>query len=199
MNTNAIGFASMILLLVGSLNWGSVALNYATGSFGYPTSCAATTARGRYDCYKTPDLLETFGAGPTLQMVTYWAVLVAGATYVGMFVYQSAGKSDGEKAGPIEYLGISSMVLLVVGAINWGAVAMNYAFDNLKDFETACVLAPGEHHHHEYKCHPVPDLLRIMKFGPVPQMIVYWLVFAAGVVYIGLFVFQSMKVVEETA
>lgn len=91
-----------------------------------------------------------------------------------------------------DYLGFTSMTLLLIGAVNWGTVAIRYAIGDLPS-------PHGVDKYLEYKEAPVPDLLDLFKASPDVQMFIYWTVFGAGIVYLLLFIWNSIEVRTEEA
>ena len=100
-----------------------------------------------------------------------------------------------------DYLGFASLTLLLIGAANWGVVALNYALGNemhtLAELETALATTPNATAYDVYKENPTPDLLALLGASPTVQMFVYWFVFGAGVAYLGLFIYNSIEVRAE--
>lgn len=98
-----------------------------------------------------------------------------------------------------DYLGFASMTILLVGAANWGTVAIRYAAGALPKLnDTAIVNLVDTNNftvHELYKEVPTPDLLDLICQGSCPevQMIVYWAVFASGLFYLLLFVWNSVE------
>jgi len=97
-----------------------------------------------------------------------------------------------------DYLGFASMTLLLIGAAHWGVVAIRYALGDLPDWEKV----DGELHmmnatnytvHDVYKAAPTPDLINLLTDSPDVQLIIYWVVFAAGLFYMGLFIWNSVE------
>ena len=90
----------------------------------------------------------------------------------------------------LDTIGFASMIVLLVGALNWGTVALRYAIRDIPD-----MLAHEDNltKTELYAYAPVPDLLDTLSASPVLQMVVYWLVFSAGVIYTGIFVYSSME------
>ena len=96
-----------------------------------------------------------------------------------------------------DYIGFASMTLLVIGAVNWGTVAIRYAAGSLPMINTTELemLADGNATVHKiYELVPTPDLLDLVGVGPDVQMFVYWAVFGAGIAYLVLFVWNSIEV-----
>ena len=94
-----------------------------------------------------------------------------------------------------DYIGFSSMTLLVIGAMNWGTVAIRYAANALPNathvLDAINVSSTG---HEIYKAAPTPDLINALGAGADVQMFVYWGVFVSGIIYMGLFVWNSIEV-----
>lgn len=96
-----------------------------------------------------------------------------------------------------DYLGFASMTLLIIGAVNWGVVAIRFSAGWLYDavaiqgvtFPTANTTDVYIYEHF----FPTPDLISILTHSAVVQMIVYWAVFLAGIFYLGLFVYSSIE------
>lgn len=105
-----------------------------------------------------------------------------------------------------DYLGFASMTVLLVGAVNWGVVAIRYAANDLvneEEFQVALQnlkasaerdLMNGNMTGHEvYRIVPTPDLLDTLGAGPDVQMFIYWTVFVSGLFYLGLFIWNSVE------
>lgn len=101
--------------------------------------------------------------------------------------------------GLSDYFGFASMTLLLIGAANWGTVALRYAIKDLPGSDNITIPDAGLDGVELYKEVPTPDLLDFLGATPDVQMIVYWTVFASGIFYLGLFIYNSIefKTVEE--
>lgn len=93
-----------------------------------------------------------------------------------------------------DYLGFASMTLLIIGAVNWGVVAIRYAADSMFSDDSVALLglvnATDRDAYAEFQ---VPDLIELLSPSPAVQMFVYWVVFFAGLFYLGLFVYSSIE------
>ena len=103
-----------------------------------------------------------------------------------------------------DFLGFSSMVLIVIGSVNWGVVGIRYAAGALPAFDDAFegVDATALTNVTKYQLYdhvPTPDLLELLGASATVQLIVYWAVFAAGLTYMMLFVYNSIEVRTEDA
>jgi len=94
--TDYLGFASMVLLLIGAFNWMTVAIRYAAGDLPTLTHTemhalvnSNATGQDFYEQFKTPDLLDLLNATAMVQMVIYWCVAAAGIIYIGLFIWNS--------------------------------------------------------------------------------------------------------------
>ena len=96
------GFASMVLLLIGAVNWGVVAIRYTMNSMYTDTVMAAingsvATLSGAspvddkmvFEQIQIPDLLELLSSSARVQLLVYYTVFVSGLFYLGLFVYNS--------------------------------------------------------------------------------------------------------------
>ena len=94
-----------------------------------------------------------------------------------------------------DYLGFASMTLVIIGAINWGVVAIRYSADSMFDGDNVALLGLGENatDRDAYEKFQVPDLIELLSPSPAVQMLVYWVVFLAGLFYLGLFVWSSIE------
>ena len=96
-----------------------------------------------------------------------------------------------------DYLGFASMTLLLVGAANWGVVAIRYAIGALPAFDSAAVTElvamTNATKYDVYKAVPAPDLLELLNASPEVQMFVYWAVFGSGIFYLLLFIWNSIE------
>ena len=92
--------------------------------------------------------------------------------------------------GLSDYLGFTALTVLLVGAINWGTVAIRYAAGDLPEMVT---LAENATKFDVYRHYPTPDLLDVLGGSVMLQMVVYWIVFAAGLFYMGLFIWNSIE------
>lgn len=103
-----------------------------------------------------------------------------------------------------DYLGFASMTILLVGAVNWGVVAIRYAANDVPDQakftdalakkDLAISFQDGNVTGHQmYGAQPTPDLLDVLGAGPDVQMFIYWTVFASGLFYFGLFIWNSIE------
>ena len=101
--TDYFGFASLFVLLIGSVNWGVVAIRYAVGDGLYNITEIgsgeelADLYRSKYNEYPTPDLLELLGATAGMQMLVYWIVFASGLFHLGLFIYNSVELKDESK------------------------------------------------------------------------------------------------------
>lgn len=99
-----------------------------------------------------------------------------------------------------DFLGFTSMTLLLIGALNWGVVAIRYASGSLPNgaqynsSSSAGFLNLSGHD--VYDVYPTPDLIDLFSASPGVQMFVYWVVFFAGVFYLGLFVYMSIETTD---
>ena len=93
-----------------------------------------------------------------------------------------------------DYLGFASMTLVIIGAINWGVVAIRYSADSMFDSDSVALI-PGANvsDRDAYERFQVPDLIELLSPSPAVQMLVYWVVFVAGLFYLGLFVWSSIE------
>lgn len=105
-----------------------------------------------------------------------------------------------ESASPMtvtDYLGFASMTLLLVGAANWGVVAIRYAIGALPAMDSegmkALIAMPNATKYDVYKAVPAPDLLELLNASAEVQMFVYWAVFASGIFYLLLFIWNSIE------
>ena len=117
-----------------------------------------------------------------------------------------------------DYLGFASMTLLLIGAVNWGVVAIRYAMGDLLTIEDFAQSIPFQYQlpgnydgnwtefinsknssYILYELDPVPDLLDLLTAGPDVQMIVYWSVFVSGIFYFLLFIWNSIELRTEEA
>ena len=96
--TDYIGFASMTLLIIGSANWGTVAIRYAAKDLTNYTDfqsaldskfSGSATPQELYELLPTPDLLDLLGASATTQMIVYWTVFASGISYLLLFIWNS--------------------------------------------------------------------------------------------------------------
>lgn len=94
-----------------------------------------------------------------------------------------------------DYLGFASMTLLIVGAANWGTVAIRYAIGSLPDAETVitAISAGNSTKYAVYKAAPSPDILDLIGASVEVQMFVYWTVFVSGILYLLLFIYNSIE------
>ena len=98
-----------------------------------------------------------------------------------------------------DYLGCASMTLLLIGATNWGVVAIRYALGDLPTFDnfTATydleIVDSTNSSFAVYKAAPTPDLINLLTDSPDVQMVTYWIVFASGLFYLGLFIWNSIE------
>lgn len=96
----------------------------------------------------------------------------------------------------LDYVGFTSMVLLVIGAANWGTVAIRYvsgALPGTEALDTMNITATSTGQE-IYMAYPTPDLLNLLTTSVMVQMIVYFAVFGASIVYLALFVYNSIEV-----
>ena len=93
-----------------------------------------------------------------------------------------------------DYLGFASMTLLIIGAVNWGVVAIRYTVDDLPSYVDLNV-TNGTSGQALYKANPTPDLINLLgSTAPVElQIVVYWTVFGAGIFYLLLFIWNSIE------
>ena len=94
-----------------------------------------------------------------------------------------------------DYLGFASMTLLIVGAANWGTVAIRYAVGSLPDADAVvtAISAGNSTKYAVYKAAPAPDLLDLIGASAEVQMFVYWAVFGSGIAYLLLFIYNSIE------
>jgi uncharacterized membrane protein YuzA (DUF378 family) len=95
-----------------------------------------------------------------------------------------------------DYLGFASMTLVIIGAINWGVVAIRYSADSMFSDESMNQLffeGSNSTDRDAYAKFQVPDLIELLSPSPAVQMLVYWVVFLAGLFYLGLFVWSSIE------
>lgn len=104
----------------------------------------------------------------------------------------------------LDYLGFASMIFILIGSLNWGVVGVRYMFNfSLPDMINATAadgtLVTMEAHERVF----IPDLLQLFTgktAGIEPlQSTVYWLVFLSGLLYLGLFIYNSVEVRTEKA
>ena len=101
----------------------------------------------------------------------------------------------------LDFVSFTSLTLILVGSFNWMTVAVRYAANDLPsvtDLEKS-LLTNNSSKHDVYKVVPTPDLLALLGAHPIVQMIIYWTVGAAGIVYLMLFIFNSIEFRSETA
>ena len=88
---DTISFASMVVLLLGAINWGVVAIRYAVDDL--PDMVAHENNLTKTELY-IPDLLDTLSASLLLQIVVYWVVFGSGILYMFAFVYSSIERRE---------------------------------------------------------------------------------------------------------
>ena len=88
-----------------------------------------------------------------------------------------------------DYLGFTSLTLLLVGAVNWGVVAIRYAAGDLPTFNATAIddilKLENMTKYELYSEFKTPDLLDLLKASADVQMFIYWVVFGAGIVCLG--------------
>ena len=102
--------------------------------------------------------------------------------------------SSSEPMGISDYIGFASMTLLLIGSVNWGVVAIRYAVGTgLPTFNATLTLNETSTVHEVYAAFPTPDLINLLTPSADIQMLIYWLVFASGIAYLLLFVWNSIE------
>ena len=97
-----------------------------------------------------------------------------------------------------DYLGFTAMTVLLVGALNWGVLAIRYSTGHLALSFNESVLPMANltemsgRELYDNVC-PTQDLLSLLSASASVQMFVYYLVFASGIFYLGLFVYMSIE------
>lgn len=92
------------------------------------------------------------------------------------------------------------MTLLLIGAINWGTVAIRLATDTLPKLnDTAIAALPEDATFALYEQVPTPDLLNLLGANAHVQAFIYWVVFGSGLFYLGLFIWNSIEMRTEDA
>ena len=92
-----------------------------------------------------------------------------------------------------DYIGFAAMTLLVIGAANWLTVAIRYSADALPTQVNGTELLTFDNGHQLYAAVPTPDLLDLLTAPPIVQIVIYYAVGVAGVVYLALFVYNSIE------
>ena len=96
-----------------------------------------------------------------------------------------------------DYTSFASMMLLLIGSLNWGIVAMRYSFKLGLPDPAKITITANTTSQDLYGIVPVPDLIELVSSSASTQALVYYLVFAAGVVYTGLFFYMSITQKDE--
>ena len=86
-------------------------------------------------------------------------------------------------------------------------VAIRYAAGDLPTFLTVETLlhaiddptSSNATKYDVYKAAPTPDLINLITRAPEVQMVVYWAVFASGIFYLLLFIWNSIEMRTERA
>ena len=101
----------------------------------------------------------------------------------------------------IDWLGFTTLTVLLVGGVNWGTTAIRYAANDLPTLNlTEAIKTATNYTGYElYAIAPTPDLLQKIGATPDVQMGIYWAVFVSGIIHLGLFVFNSFEFVPTAA
>lgn len=147
--------AALIVMLVGSLNWGVLAIRYSS----------LDTSRGN-----VPDVFDIVTLGRTFQTIVYALVAISGLYYLFSYMYyrlvlKKESRLSSNMSSSIQYSRDAALIVVLVGCLNWGMVAIRYPY---------LALSRGD----------VPDILDAVSLARTFQTIVYSFVAISGLYYV---------------
>lgn len=94
----------------------------------------------------------------------------------------------------VDYIGFSAMTILIVGAANWLTVGIRWSSDMLPNATyVQSQLTMNTTNKELYELVPTPDLLQLLGASPIVQAVVYYAVGVSGVLYLLLFIWNSIE------